>query len=265
MSKVILVTGASSGIGLSVAEYLGKKGYIVYGGSRSAKSSDYFAPVKLDVTNPDDVERAVAHIVASEGRIDAVVNNAGVGLAGPFETSNLKEIRQAMETNFYGVIQVCQAVLPHMRHQRDGYIINISSIGSSMGLPYRGFYSASKAAVDIMTEALRMEVKKFGIKVCIVHPGDVNTPISDHRLVAAKENDAVYGKTFARIYQMINDDVTKGISPETFGPVIEKIIHSKRVKRNYLVGHFSQKLSVKLKKILPDFMFEKIIMNYFKL
>jgi len=265
MSKVVLVTGASSGIGNAIAEYLGKRGHRVYGASRSSVESRHFTSVRMDVTKAEEIDNIISKIFISEGKIDAVVNNAGLGVAGPFETSNLEEIRKAMETNFYGTIKVCQTVLPFMRKQKDGYIINISSIGSVMGLPYRGFYSASKASVDIMTEALRMEVKGFGIKVCLVHPGDVKTAINDHRLIAAKDSDDAYGETFTRIYEEMNKDVRKGIKPEKFGPVIGKIIHSENVKRNYYVGHFTQKLSVKLKKLLPDFLFEKMIMSYYKL
>ncbi len=265
MHKVIIVTGASSGIGRAIAEHLGKKGHHVYGCSRSTVDSKHFTSVSLDVTKTTEVENILSKIFINEGRIDAVVNNAGLGVAGPFETSNTDEIRKAMEVNFYGTINMCQQVLPFMRKQKNGHIINISSIGSVMGLPYRGFYSASKASVDIMTEALRMEVKGFGIKVCLVHPGDVDTPINDHRLVAAKDKDEVYGETFERIYEEMNSDVRKGIKPKKFGPVIEKIISSESVKRNYYVGHFTQKLSVRLKKLLPDFLFEKMIMSYYKL
>ncbi len=265
MSKVILVTGSSSGIGNAIAEYLGKKGHRVYGASRSSVEAKHFTSVKMDVTNAEEIENVVSKIFISEGKIDAVVNNAGLGVAGPFETSDIDEVRKAMETNFYGTINVCQEVLPFMRKQKDGYIINISSIGSVMGLPFRGFYSASKASVDIMTEALRMEVMGFGIKVCLVHPGDVATAINDHRLVAVKENDDAYGATFQRIYKEINEDVKKGVKPEKFGPVIDKIIHSKKVNRNYYVGHFTQKLSVRLKKLLPDFLFEMLIMSYYKM
>ena len=265
MKKVIIVTGASSGIGMAISEYLGKKGHHVYGCSRSKVDSSHFTSVRMDVTNKDEVENILTKIFINEGRIDAVVNNAGLGVAGPFETSNTDEIRKAMEVNFYGTINVCQQVLPFMRKIQDGYIINVSSIGSVMGLPFRGFYSASKAAVDIMTEALRMEVKRFGIKVCLVHPGDVDTSINDHRLIATNEKDEVYGETFKRIYEEMNSDVRKGIKPIQFGPVIEKIILSKKVKRNYYVGHFTQRLSVKLKKLLPDFLFEKMIMNYYKI
>ena len=265
MAKVVLVTGASSGIGFAIAEYLGQQGHRVYGGSRSAKKGKNFIAVKLDVNDQREVESTLEQIFQSEGQIDAVINNAGLGVAGPFETSDIDEVKKAMETNVYGTTRVCQSVLPYMRKQGHGYVINISSIGSSMGLPYRGFYSASKAAVDIMTEALRMEVMPFGIKVCLVHPGDVKTEINDHRLIAAKDEDDAYDETFKRIYSEMNKDVNKGISPKKFGPVVNKIILSNKVKRNYYVGHFTQKLSVKLKKLLPDFLFEKIIMSYYKL
>lgn len=265
MAKVVLVTGASSGIGRSIAEYLGQYGHKVYGASRSAKQGDHFIAIKMNVNDFQSVKSTIEDIYKAEGCIDVVINNAGLGVAGPIETSDIEEIKKAFETNIFGVTRVCQAVLPFMRKQKNGYIINISSIGSAMGLPYRGFYSASKAAIDIMSEALRMEVKPFGIKVCLVHPGDVNTPINDHRLVAAEETDEVYGKTFKRIYAEMNEDVKKGIDPGKFGPVINEIINSSKVKRNYYVGHFTQKLSVKLKKLLPDFVFEKIIMSYYKL
>jgi len=265
MSKVVLITGASSGIGHAIAEYLGRKGNKVYGASRSAKTGKYYVAVKMDVNDPANVKNIIEEIYKSDGRIDAVVNNAGLGVAGPFETSDIDEIKKAFETNIFGLTRVCQAVLPFMRKQNNGYIINISSIGSAMGLPYRGFYSASKAAVDIMTEALRMEVMHFGIKVCLVHPGDVKTAINEHRLIASDSADEVYGQTFKRIYESINQDVEKGISPDKFGPVIQHIIQSEKVRRNYYVGHFMQKLAVVLKKILPDFLYEKLIMNHYKL
>jgi NAD(P)-dependent dehydrogenase (short-subunit alcohol dehydrogenase family) len=173
MKMVVLVTGASSGIGLAIANYLSKRGYIVYGGSRSAAPSKTFRAVKLYVTDESSISKVVEDIIDREGRIDVLVNNAGVGSAGAVEKTPLKDIRKSFEVNFFGVVRMTQAVLPHMRHQHFGRIINLSTLGSMIGLPFRAFYSASKGAMDLMTESLRLETERFGIKACTVHPGEV--------------------------------------------------------------------------------------------
>ena len=165
MSKVVLITGGSSGIGKSIGEYLHQKGFTVYGTSRNPEkiTNSVFPLVALDVRNASSIQQAVAAVIASCGRIDVVINNAGVGITGPLEEIPTEEIKNNFETNFFGPIEVMKAVLPQMRAQKSGLIINVTSIAGYMGLPYRSVYSASKGALELITEALRMEVKSFGI------------------------------------------------------------------------------------------------------
>ena len=178
MNKVVLITGGSSGIGKSIGEYLHHKGFVVYGTSRNPEriQNSVFPLVALDVRNVDSIQAAVAKIIADSGRLDIVVNNAGVGITGPLEEIPTEEIKNNFETNFFGPIEVMKAVLPQMRAQKSGLIINVTSIAGYMGLPYRSVYSASKGALELITEALRMEVKSFGIQITNVAPGDVERP-----------------------------------------------------------------------------------------
>ncbi|HQU61326.1 MAG TPA: SDR family oxidoreductase, partial [Saprospiraceae bacterium] len=182
MGKVILITGASSGLGKALAEILSTRGHIVYGTSR--KPTGQLLPyrmIPMEVKDEKSIERAVQQVISNEKRIDVVINNAGIGLAGPTEQLHIDNIRELLEINVVGVARVCQAVLPHMRARRSGRIINISSIGAVIGLPYRGLYCASKSAVSIMTESLRMEIAPFGIQACCVRAGDTRTNINANR------------------------------------------------------------------------------------
>lgn len=264
MSKVILVTGASSGIGFAIATFLSKKGYTVYGGSRSTPENKNFKVIKLDVTDNESIIKAVKYIVDKSGRIDILINNAGVGSAGTFEKTPMSDIKRSFEVNFFGVIRVSQEIIPIMRVQNYGRIINISTLGSIMGLPFRAFYSASKGAMDLATEALRLEVENFGIQACTIHPGDVKTNIAHHRIVSADYQDETYGKVFKSAFEAFDASVNHGKNPEIFGPMIEKIITSKKVKRNYYVGSFNERLGHKLKKFLPYYLYEWILKMYFE-
>ncbi len=264
MSKVVLVTGASSGIGLAIANYLSSKGYIVYGGSRSAPENKNFNVIKLDVTSDENVSEAVQHILDKSGQIDVLINNAGVGSAGAVEKTPVEDIKKSFEVNCFGVIRVSQMVIPHMRAQKYGRIINMSTLGSTIGLPFRAFYCASKGAMDLVTEALRLEVEKYGIQACTIHPGEVKTEIGSHRIVSISYEDETYGKTFKTAFESLDASVDHGKDPELFGPLVEKIINSKKVKRNYYIGSFNEKLGFNLKKFLPYYLYEKILRAYFK-
>ena len=151
----ILITGTSAGIGFTLAEYLGKKGHTVFGLSRKNIDSPYFTTIPTDITNNTQVQNAIAKVLSTEKRIDVLINNAGMGMVGAVEDSLQEEILQLFNLNLVGSVQMMSAVLPKMREQKMGKIINISSIGSEMGLPFRGFYSASKSALDKVTEAIR--------------------------------------------------------------------------------------------------------------
>ena len=264
MGKVVLVTGASSGIGLEIAEYLAKEGYNVYGGSRTAPSNDFFTALSLDVTSAESIHRAIESVMRKEGRIDVLINNAGVGSAGAVEKTPVEDIKKSFEINFYGVVRMCQGVLPHMRMQNYGRIINISTLGSMIGLPFRAFYSSSKGAMDLMTESLRLEVERYGIQACTIHPGEIKTNIAAHRVISTTEQDEIYGKTIKKAFDQLNASVDHGKDPALFGPYIDKVIRSQKLRRNYYIGTFSELLGIKLKKFLPYYIYEWILRAYFK-
>jgi len=174
--KVVLVTGASSGIGAACAEMLAKRGFRVYGSSRNPnfKPSGYQA-LQMDVTDDRSVDEAVAQVIREAGSIDALVNNAGCGLAGAVEDTASIEALHQMDVNFMGPFRAARAILPGMRQRRSGVIVNVSSLGGLFGLPFQSFYSASKFAMEGWTESLRFEVSPFGIRVVLIEPGDVKT------------------------------------------------------------------------------------------
>lgn len=266
MAKVVLITGASTGLGETLATYLAQKGHVVYGTSRSISQQGYsFRTIQMDVCDEVQIQKAINHIVQNEGKLDVLINNAGLGLASPFEHTQEKEIDRLLNTNIKGVVKTCQAVLPIMRKQQSGLIIQISSIASEFGLPYRGLYCASKAAVERFTEALRMEVRQYGIQACIVQPGGIQTDISKNRLMSDIPEESPYKASFGRTLDIINASVSQGLPTEIFGPVLEGIIQSSRVKRVYRVGKLTEKLSVLLKRILPASTFENILISHYKI
>ena len=266
MKKVILITGASTGLGESMAIYLAQRGYIVYGTSRQRGFRQApFNMLTMDVVDPESIRHVVHQILQKEGRLDVLINNAGLGIAAPVELLSLTDVQRVFDTNVLGVIRMVQAALPIMRQQRSGLIINISSIAAEAGLPYRGAYSASKAAVERLTEALRLELAPFGVQVCSVQPGGTRTDINKNRLRATVAEDDVYKATFDRTYELIDQSVSEGIESTVFGPLIESIINSSHVKRIYRVGKPLEKLSVLLKQLLPTCVYERMIRNHYKM
>jgi len=267
MPKVVLITGASSGIGRSIATYLDEKGCIVYGTSRKPQQvSDFpFQLIALDVLDVDTIQRAVAQIIEKEGRLDVLINNAGMGITGAIEETPMHEMQHAFNTNFFGVIDVMKAVLPQMRQQKSGTIINITSIAGYMGLPYRGLYSATKGALELLTEAIRMEVKNFGIDVVNVAPGDFATNIAVGRYHTPVFETSPYKKVYAATLALMDAHVDSGKDPMVMAKVVHKIIETKHPKVHYRVGGFMEKFSIVLKRILPDKMYEKLLMNHYKL
>jgi len=267
MSKVVLITGGSSGIGKSIGEFLHQKGFVVYGTSRNPEKvlNSIFPLVALDVRNSDSIKNAVNRIIETSGRLDIVINNAGVGITGPLEEIPTEEIRNNFETNFFGPIEVMKAALPQMRKQNSGLIINITSIAGYMGLPYRSVYSASKGALELITEALRMEVKSFGIEIANVAPGDFATNIAAGRYHAPVIKDSAYEKVYGEVLATMNDHVDAGSNPNEMAEAVYKIIQTKKPNVHYKVGAFMQKFSIVLKRALPDKVYEKMLMNHYKL
>ena len=267
MSKVVLITGGSSGIGKSIGEFLHHKGFVVYSTSRNPEKivNSVIPLVALDVRDSDSIRSAVAKIIAVSGRLDVVINNAGVGITGALEEIPMDEIKNNFETNFFGPIEVMKAVLPQMRSQESGLIINITSIAGYMGLPYRSVYSASKGALELITEALRMEVKSFGIHITNVAPGDFATNIASGRFHAPLLKGSAYEIPYGNTLQMMDEHVDSGSNPNEMAEAVYKIIQSKDPNVHYKVGAFMQKFSIVLKRILPDKVYEKMLMNHYKL
>ena len=267
MKKVVLITGGSSGIGKSVGEFLTQKGFAVYGTSRNPEHIENhpFKLVALDVNNSESILKAVEAVILAEGRLDILVNNAGMGITGPIEETPTSEMRKVFDTNLFGAIDVMKAVLPQMRKQKSGLIINVTSIAGYMGLPFRGIYSATKGALEIVTEAIRMEVKNFGIQVTNVAPGDFATNIASGRYHTPVFETSPYKKVYQENLDLMDAHVDSGGDPVEMAQAIYKIINSPNPKIHYKVGSFMQKFSIVLKKILPDTAYEKLLMNHYKL
>lgn len=267
LKKTVLITGASSGIGKSIGDYLSEKGFTVYGTSRNPSKSpnSKFPLLALDVTRSETIPSTVNHVIEKEGKIDVLINNAGVGITGPIEETPDEEIRKAFDTNYFGPIKVIKAVLPFMRKNNSGLIINITSIAGYMGLPFRGIYSASKGALELTTEAFRMELKDFNIKMTNVAPGDFATNIAAGRYHTPVKENSPYRIKYGNTLKLMNEHVDSGKDPEIMARAIYKIIETKEPKGHYKVGEFLQKFSIGLKRILPDKMYEKMLLKHYKL
>lgn len=267
MNKVVLITGGSSGIGKSIGEFLHYKGFVVYGTSRNPERvlNSIFPLIALDVRNADSIHLAVDKIIAISGRLDVVINNAGVGITGPLEEIPMLEIKNNFETNFFGPIEVMKAVLPQMRSQQSGLIINITSIAGYMGLPYRSVYSASKGALELITEALRMEVKPFGIQITNIAPGDFATNIAAGRFHSPVIEGSAYELSYGNNLRTMNEHVDSGSNPNEMAEAVYAVIQNSNPKIHYKVGAFMQKFSIVLKRILPDKVYEKMLMKHYKL
>ncbi|NJB69591.1 NAD(P)-dependent dehydrogenase (short-subunit alcohol dehydrogenase family) [Saonia flava] len=266
--KVVLITGGSSGIGRAIGVFLKSKEFTVYGTTRNLKNHknfNEFELLQLNVSNTESIQSAVNHIIEKEGRIDILINNAGVGITGAVEETPHEEILKVFDTNFHGPLHMIKAVLPHMRSQKEGLVINITSIAGYMGLPFRGFYSATKGALGLITEALRMETKDFGIKITNLAPGDFATNIAAGRYHVPLLDDSPYRENYGTTLSTMNEHVDNGSDPIDVAKEVYKIIGTTKPKVHYKVGEFMQKFSIVLKMVLPDKVYEKLLLNHYKL
>jgi short-subunit dehydrogenase len=265
MQKIILITGVSSGFGKSMSEYLTIKGYKVYGTVRKIyEPSQKYSILKADVTDKASIDMVVHTILRNEGRIDVLINNAGMGISGPVEFSSAEDIKLQMDTNFIGIVNVIQSVLPEMRKQGTGTIINFSSIGGIMGLPYQAFYSASKFAVEGLSEALRMELKPFNIKVVLIRPGDFFTGFTSKRRIETDLNiNGPYELQLQKTIQIIENDERNGMKPDYLAKKIYRIIQCSNPHAHYTIASLEQKFAVILKRILPTTWFSGILSSHY--
>jgi len=268
MGKVVLITGISSGFGKQTASLLAKKGHSVYGTSRKeCKTEDNVNVLIMDLTDHDSIKKAVGTVIEKEGKIDVLINNAGMHSGGSVETSELKTIKLQMDTNFMGMVLLTKEVLPVMRKQGNGMIINFSSIGGLMGLPFQAFYSASKFAIEGFSEALRMEIRPFNIKVVVIEPGDFHTSNSANRrnYLSPIFPEDPYQKQFQTTLTVIEKDETNGWDPVILARKLVNIVECRNPRHNYIIASFEQKLAVFLKYVLPGKLFTWILADHYKI
>jgi NAD(P)-dependent dehydrogenase (short-subunit alcohol dehydrogenase family) len=268
MKKVILITGVSSGFGKETAILLAKKGHTVYGTVRKEDGAENgIHYLKMDLTDNISVKRVVDTVVQAEGRIDVLINNAGMHTGGPAEMLTEDFARLQIETNFMGMAFLTRKVLPVMRNQGGGTIINLSSIGGLMGLPFQAFYSAGKFAIEGFSEALRMEVKAFNIKIVLINPGDFHTSNTANRrnFLAPNPVEDPYHEQFRVTMGVIEKDETNGWKPVILARKMVKIVESRNPAHRYVIASFEQKLAVILKYILPGKWFMSILAGHYKI
>ena len=263
---IILITGITSGFGRAMAARLTADGHKVYGTyRRESERLEGVTYIRADVRSEDDCRAAVETVMSSEGRIDVFINNAGMGIGGPLEFCSLESAEMQMDVNWMGMVRFLHFVLPVMRKQGSGRIICFSSIGGLMGLPFQGLYSASKFAIEGYCEALRMEVRSFGIDVILIEPGDFATAFTAQRQsVSDPEAYKVY-RTYAESLSSIENDEQGGLKPEYLAGKISRIVTCGRPAYSYVISTFEQFLSTVLKRILPARWFSAILSGYYKL
>jgi NAD(P)-dependent dehydrogenase (short-subunit alcohol dehydrogenase family) len=268
MGKVILITGVSTGFGKEASALLAAAGHTVYGTVRKGGSSgDGVTILKMDLMDHASIKTTVKSIVAKEGRIDVLINNAGMHTGGPLETSPLENIKIQLDTNILGTVVLTREVLPVMRRNGGGTIINFSSIGGLMGLPMQGYYSTAKFAIEGFSEALRMEVKQFNIQVVLINPGDFHTNNTANRrnYLAATGPDDPYKDSYEKTLAQIEKDETSGQPPVMLAKKLVSIVNCRNPRQRYIISTFEQKLAVFLKYVIPGKWFTAIIADHYKI
>ncbi len=272
MKKVILITGASSGMGKVTAQKLIKEGHTVYAVARRIDQMQDLAsiggkPLQMDVTNEADIEKVVDTIIQNEGKIDVLWNNAGYGLYGSVEDVSLEEARKQMEVNVFGLAAVTQKVVPFMRKQKSGLIINTSSVGGKVYFPMGAWYHASKHAVEGLSDCLRLELKPFGIDVVILEPGFIATEFGSVLLSNFKKisKDSAYSEMMNAIITNTKKTEAEGNNsqPTVIADAVSKIIKTKNPKTRYSVGKMAKPL-IFLRNLVGDKMYDKMVTSQLK-
>jgi len=270
MKKIILITGASAGMGKDFARELVKDGHTVYGAARRLGQMDDLKAlgvktIKMDVTDEASMVQGITDIIEAEGGVDVLINNAGFGSYGAIEDVSIQDAKYQLDVNVFGAARLAQLVIPQMRKQHFGRVINISSIGGKFALPLGGWYHASKFALEALSDALRNEVKPFGIDVVVIEPGGVKSEWSDiamDNLVKISGN-GVYSKMAKKLAGMSKTQGHRAAGPEVITKLIKKAIEAKNPKTRY-TGGFAAKPLLFLRKILSDRMMDKLFMSQLK-
>ncbi len=276
-----LITGASSGIGRAAALRLAGSGWTVLAGVRDPAAGERLLadagprgrmiPLTLDVTDPAQIREAAARAdelaaeagSAARGGLDALVNNAGIGVGGPLELIAPDDLRMQFEVNVHGQVAVTQALLPALRRAR-GRIVFVSSIGGRVALAFTAPYAASKHAVEALADALRVELHSSKIQVGLVEPGSVATPIWDKSRADAEqlrippELEAEYGRIPAAIEKVLEDTARRGVAPELVAATIERALSARRMKARYIVGRDARAMLL-ARRVLPDHVFDRVV------
>lgn len=267
--KVIILTGASSGIGYQTAEKLAKQGHVVYGAARRVEKMEPLKvfgvkPLQMDVTSQESIDQAVDAVIKAEGRIDVLINNAGYGSYGAIEDVDMDEARKQFDVNLFGVAMLTKKVLPQMRSQRAGTIVNITSMGGRVTTYFGAWYHATKYALEAFSDALRMETKQFGINVAIIEPGGIKTPwgfiAADHLEESAKGGayEEQARKTAEGMRKQYSGNMMS--NPKIIANAISRAVNARRPKPRYLIG-MGAKPIVFLHGILPTRWFDWLMMH----
>jgi NAD(P)-dependent dehydrogenase (short-subunit alcohol dehydrogenase family) len=265
--RVVLVTGASSGFGALIAQRLALEDWRVYGASRRAgPTATQIQLLRMDVTDDHSVEAGVRQIIEREGRLDAIVSNAGNGIAGAIEDTSTEEALDQFQTNFFGNHRVCRAALPHLRARDRAHIVVIGSLAGLVGIPFQGLYSASKFALEGYCEALRMELRETGVAVTIVEPGDFQTAFTDHRRATASSGaSSAYAAAFARARAVMEADETGGADPSMVADAVAGILASEAPPQRQVVASREQAELATAKAVTPSAEFEAAIARHYGL
>lgn len=270
VKKVVLITGASSGIGKETAKFLAQNGYTVYAAARRLErmkdlASSGIKTLSVDVTDDDSMVEGVKQILEREKRIDILINNAGFGSYGAIEDVGLEDARYQLDVNLFGAARLIQLILPGMRENKFGKIINISSIGGKFATPYGGWYHASKFALEGLSDALRNEVKQFGIDVIVIEPGGIKTEWGNIAMDNLAKNSihSAYKKDIGIMVNAMPKLESKNAEPVVIAKIILKAIEAKKPKTRY-VGGFMATSALIARKILSDRLFDKMIMSQLK-
>lgn len=262
---VILITGITSGFGKAMAQRLSADGHKVYGTfRRDVEHIPGVTYIKAEVTSDKDCQAAVSEVLKAEGRIDVFINNAGMGIGGPLEFNTLDQARAQMDVNWMGMVRFLHWVVPVMRKQGSGKIICFSSIGGLMGLPFQGLYSASKFAIEGYCQALRLELRKSGVKVVVIEPGDFSTNFTAMRNSVSDPEAYKAYPCYAESLKSIEHDEMSGLKPDFLAARISSIVNKKNPRYNYVVATFVQKLSVVLNTVLPRSWYAGMLSWYYK-